>query len=238
MQNKIKKHFDKYNICLTEKQAEQFEKYLNLLIVENEKYNLTAIKNIDEIIIKHFIDSVLPYTFFKENSKVIDIGAGAGFPSIPLMIMRSDLQFLIMDSVNKKVQFVKMVKDELNLTNCEILHFRCEDLARKIEYREKFDYCISRGLANMSSLLEYSSGFVKVGGKVVAYKSKNWNNELDNSKNTLNLMKLQLQENLEFLLYNLNGDQIVRNVLIFDKIANLDKKYPRLQNKVRTNPLN
>ena len=238
MQNKIKKHFDKYNICLTVKQAEQFEKYLNLLIVENEKYNLTAIKNIDEIIIKHFIDSVLPYTFFKENSKVIDIGAGAGFPSIPLMIMRSDLRFLIMDSVNKKVQFVKMVKDELTLTNCEILHFRCEDLARKSEYREKFDYCISRGLANMSSLLEYSSGFVKVGGKVVAYKSKNWNNELDNSKNTLNLMKLQLQENLEFLLYDVNGDQIVRNVLIFDKIANLDKKYPRLQNKVRTNPLN
>ncbi len=236
LQFKIKRIFAKHDVLLNDRQCEQFEKYIDLILSENAKYNLTSITDIDEMIIKHMIDSVLPYKYFKANASVVDIGAGAGFPSIPLMIVRNDLKFLIIDSVNKKVEFIKMVARELNLNSCEIIHTRCEDVAQKIEYREKFEYCVARGVANLSSLLEYCVAFVKINGEILAYKGKRYKAELEESKNTLNILHLKLKENLSFTLKN-DDENIERNIMVFSKTEATPKKYPRLQNKVRLRPL-
>ena len=251
MKEFINNEFLKYDIHLNKEQIEKFDLYLNYLLEENEKINLTAITDKKEIVIKHFIDSVLPYKLFKEKSTIVDIGAGAGFPSVPLMIIRPDLKFLILDSVNKKVEFIKRVCEKLNLRNCEILHSRCEDLAKNPKYREKYDYCIARGVANLSSLLEYCAGFVKMGGQIIAYKSRNYQNEIEGSKNTIKILNLKLNDTKQYVLdgsvfenslekseNELNDSVMERYMLIFDKCDKLLDKYPRLQNKVRTNPLN
>lgn len=240
MKQYIKNEFRKYNIELNQLQLDKFENYLNYLLEENAKFNLTAITDKKQIVVKHFIDSILPYDIFKKDANVVDIGAGAGFPSVPLMILRPDLRFLIIDSVNKKVEFIKRVCELLDLHNCEILHTRCEDCAKKVEYREKYDYCIARGVANLSSLLEYCVGFIQVNGNIVAYKSKNYQQELDNSKNAIKLLNVKLVNVLNFKLVNEQEkfEEMERNVLIFEKTLKTSDKYPRLQNKVRNNPLN
>jgi len=151
----LKQIFDKHNIKCSEKQLKQFEIYFNYLVEENSKYNLTAITEKIDVFYKHFLDSILPYQIFKENSKVIDVGTGAGFPCIPLAILRNDLEFVSIDSVEKKVNFVKNLVDKLQLKNVQVIHTRCEDLAKMPEYRETFDYSIARAVAPLSSLLEY-----------------------------------------------------------------------------------
>ncbi len=236
IKEKIKNEFEKYKISLNTKQIAQFDKYIQLILRENKKYNLTAITNIDEMIVKHLIDSVLPYEYFNNRATVVDIGAGAGFPSVPLMILREDLNFLIIDSVNKKTEFIKMVCSELNLNNTQIIHARCEDLARKPEYRGKYDYCIARGVANLSSLLEYCVGFVKINGEIIAYKGKNYLEELKASHNTMQMLFLELKTNLQYDLIN-DNETLQRNLLIFEKTTKTPEKYPRLQNKVRLQPL-
>ncbi len=232
----MEKTFLQHKIVLNDDQINKFCLYLQYLISENEKYNLTSITDEYEIIVKHFVDSVLIYDFFEKDAKVVDIGAGAGFPSIPLMIMREDLNFLIIDSVNKKVQFIKSMCDILKLKNCEIIHARCEDLARKGTYREKYDYCIARGVANLSSLLEYCVGFVKVNGKILAYKGKNYAEELNGCNNTLKVLGISYLNMYEKVLC-INDEKIKRYFLEFEKIQNTFEKYPRIKNLPRLKPL-
>lgn len=231
----LREILEKYNIKCSEKQINQFNIYLDFLLQENEKYNLTAIKEREDIFYKHFLDSVLPYQIFKENSKVIDIGTGAGFPSIPLAILRPDLKFVLVDSVEKKVNFVKMLANKLNLKNVEVYHYRCEDLAKKPEFRENFDYSVARAVAPLSSLLEYCIPFIKVGGKFISYKGSNYNQELENSKNAIKLLKVH---EIQTLQYNINEIDTIRYCIIFEKIEATPLKYPRNQNKVRLKPLN
>jgi len=224
-----------YNIKVTAKQLKQFDDYLNYLLEENNKYNLTAIKEKEDVFYKHFLDSVLPYLVFTENAKVIDIGTGAGFPSIPLAILRSDLKFTLVDSVQKKVNFVFNLADKLGLTNIEVYHARCEDLAKEPKFREQYDYTIARAVAPLSSLLEYCVPFLKVGGKFIAYKGTNYNQEIEESKNTVKLLNVH---QIQILKYNIKEINTERYCVVYEKTDTTAKKYPRQQNKVRLKPLN
>lgn len=230
----LKQLFEKYNILLTDSQVKKFLKYMDILLTENEKYNLTSIKTEDEIFVKHFLDSSLPYSFFDKDKTVIDIGTGAGFPSIPLAIIRPDLHFTLIDSVEKKVNFVNMIVKELKLDNIVCYHGRCEDFAKKDEFREQFDYVVARAVAPLTSLIEYSVPFIKVNGLFIAYKGSSVNQEIENSQNAIKLLNIRKVNELK---YNLDEINAVRYCIIFKKDKETPKKYPRSQNKVRLNPL-
>ena len=229
---KLKSKFAEYNIALNDTQILQFEQYYNLLIEWNNKFNLTAITDEDEVIEKHFLDSVLPKTLFNENAKVIDIGAGAGFPSIPLKIMRPDLSFILIDSVNKKVTFINEVISKLKLNNTTAIHTRIEDLAVNPAYRECFDVCVSRAVARLNTLVEYSLPFVKLGGDMLAYKSKQIDDEIKEAKKAISILGGTIKE----LAVN-NFDDNDRNVVVINKTSTTPAKYPRPKNLPRTKPL-
>ena len=228
----LKERFSAYNIELTKEQTVMFEKYYNLLIEWNNKFNLTSITDMQEVIEKHFVDSVLPYNLLPQNAKAIDIGAGAGFPSIPLKIVRPDISFLLIDSVNKKITFINEVINKLDLQNVVALHTRIEDLASNPAYRETFDICVSRAVARLNTLAEYSLPFIKIGGCMVAYKSRQIKDEVLEAQKAIALLGGEIKDisinNLE------NGE---RNVLIVEKINNTPDKYPRDKNLPRTKPI-
>ena len=162
-----------FGVTLTEKQIEQFEKYYELLIEWNKVMNLTGITEFDEVMQKHFVDSVAAaeYVEMEKINSLIDVGTGAGFPGIPLTIVYPHLQVTLLDSLNKRIKFLHEVVGNLGLTGIETVHGRAEDAAKKAEYREQFDLSVSRAVANLASLTEYCLPFVKVGGKFVSYKS-------------------------------------------------------------------
>ena len=224
--------FNKYNIALDNTQIEQFYRYYELLIEWNEKINLTAITEQSEVIEKHFIDSILPYKAFKENSSIIDIGSGAGFPGIPLKILRPDLNITLLDSLNKRINFLNIVINELKLDNIVAIHGRSEEMAKMPKYREVFDYGTARAVAKLNILAEYTVPFIKVNGNFIAYKGQDADNEILESKNAIS--KLYLKENTH-LEFNLNENS--RKILIFNKTKQTPNIYPRGQNKPRKNPL-
>lgn len=227
--------FNKYDIHLSEEQYLMFDTYYNILIEENEKYNLTAITDKEGVWLKHFLDSVLPYKQFKPNSTVLDIGGGAGFPSIALKIIRPDLKFVVIDSVEKKTRFMQMVINKLGLKEIEILHARCEDLAKGPKYRENFDYVIARAVAPLTTLLEYCVPFCKISGQLVLYKGDRYLEEINNTTNTCRLLDCSLIKTDK--IYVAEGDY-TRYFLVYGKNSSTLLKYPRGQNKPRNNPLN
>ncbi len=224
--------FDEYGVTLNDIQIQQFEDYYNLLIEWNEKFNLTAITDEDEVIEKHFIDSILPSYLMAENSNIIDIGAGAGFPSIPLKILRPDLHFILIDSVNKKITFISEVISKLNLSGLVAIHTRIEELAANPAYRETFDICVSRAVARLNTLVEYSLPFVKLGGCMLAYKSKQIEDELKEAKKAIKMLGGSLKE---LTVNNLENND--RNVVIIEKVSPCPPKYPRPKNLPRTKPI-
>ena len=165
----LKQTFEKYGINLSKTQENQFDKYFSMLIETNKVLNLTAITEENEVLIKHFLDSAIPEKFIPKNSKVIDIGSGAGFPALPLKIVRDDLDITMVDSLNKRVNFLNEVINELNLQKTYAFHSRAEDFAK--ENREKYDVAVARAVASLDTLVEYLLPFVKVGGIAVIYKS-------------------------------------------------------------------
>lgn len=227
----LKELFLKYNITLSDEQIDKFNKYYKYLISENEKYNLTAITEKNDVYLKHFIDSVLPYIYFKSNSLILDVGAGAGFPSIPLAILRPDLNFILIDSVNKKVNFLNQLISILNLSNVTAFHTRCEDFAKN--NREKYDYVVARAVAPMNTLCEYLIPFAKVNGNIVMYKGDNYLDELKASENVLKMFHVK---HLDTLKYTIEGE-MTRNIIILQKLEKTNPKYPRGGNKPRLNPL-
>ncbi len=228
----LKELFNKYGIDLTETQEKQFNDYYNLLIEENGKYNLTAITEKNDVFIKHFLDSVLPYNHFKDNTTILDIGAGAGFPSIPLAILKPNINFTLIDSVNKKVNFINMAKNLLNLNNIIAIHTRCEDFAK--QNRENFDYVVARAVANMNTLLEYMTPFAKINGEIVLYKGDNYLQEVEDSKNVLKMFHVK---QLDVYHYDIENGIAIRNILIYQKMEKTNPKYPRSGNKPRLDPL-
>jgi len=229
----IKSVFDRYNIIYKEEQIVKLAKFYEMLIRENEKYNLTSITDPYNVATKHFLDCVLIQDLFKPNATVADIGCGAGFPSIPLKIMRPDLQFALVDSLGKRIKFLEMVINELELTNMLCFHVRCEDFAQT-EMRESFDHVTARAVANLPTLLEYCMPFVKVGGTAILMKAKSANDEIGESKNAFDLMKSRLVEVFEY-----EFDELVsrRAALVIGKYGIIDKKYPRAKGTPQKNPL-
>ncbi len=227
----IKALFLEYGFDLSDKQVKQFEDYKNFLLSENEKYNLTAIVDEREIVVKHFIDSCLPSNEIAANSKVIDVGTGAGFPGVPLKILRNDIKLTLVDSLQKRVNFLESLMQILDLKEVKCVHARAEDYAK--EGREKFDYALSRAVAAMPTLSEYLIPFVKVGGKVLMYKGQKGEEELALSNKAISTLGGQFEKTLNYELKD-NG---ARHIYIIKKITPTDKKYPRGKNLPKSKPI-
>ena len=226
------KDFSSFGIELTDTQLEQFDKYYNLLIKWNEVMNLTAITEFNDVCKLHFVDSISSYKFFDFGEKdysLVDIGTGAGFPGIPLKIVFPDLNITLLDSLNKRLNFLNEVIDELGLNergSIRTLHGRAEDYcqAKEGSLRETFDIVVSRAVANMSTLSEYCLPYVKVGGSFIAYKSEKAQDELKDAKGAIHLLGGKLVSAEEFLLPE---SDVSRTICIVEKKENTSKKYPR-----------
>lgn len=217
---------------LTDEQEKKFARYAELLLEYNEKFNLTAITKIEEIYEKHFLDSALGQAIFSQNATIIDVGSGAGFPAIPLKIVRPDLKITMLDSLQKRVGFLDVAIKELGLSDISALHARAEDYA-KTSARESFDYATARAVAPYNVLAEYCLPFVKIGGKLVAYKGQNAEIERQEAKNAVKILGGKEAISQAYTLPSGDG----RTFLIAEKIAPTPKKYPRGQNKPRLAPL-
>ncbi len=216
-----------------EGRIEFFNAFKNLLLEYNNKYNLTSICDEKGIFIKHFYDSVLPEKLFFEGAKVVEIGSGGGFPSIPLKIVRDDLHFTLIESTGKKCEFLKVVVDKLGLKGVQVKNIRAEDGARTLEMREKYDIAVARAVARLNTLAEYCLPYVKLGGRFIAYKGE-CQSELEESKNALEILggEIELVEN--FALPE-NGDR--RTVIVIKKVGRTPEKYPRCRGLERKKPL-
>lgn len=215
---------EKIDIKFTEEQLNQFYEYMNLLLEWNEKINLTAITDPSEVILKHFIDSLTINKYIKENSTLADVGTGAGFPGIPLKILRPDLKITLVDSLNKRINFLNEVINKLNLVNIETVHSRIEDFGKDKKYRESFDFVTARAVANLAVLSEYLLPIAKVGGQCVCMKGSSVEEELSNGKNAIKVLGGKIKNIDEFVLPD---SDMSRNVIIIDKIKNTPNKYPR-----------
>ncbi|GAA0805142.1 16S rRNA (guanine(527)-N(7))-methyltransferase RsmG [Faecalicatena orotica] len=226
MSNKFENQLKELDIELTETQKQQFNKYYELLTEWNKVMNLTGITEYDEVNEKHFVDSLAIVKAVDMNgvSSVIDIGTGAGFPGIPLKIAFPQLHVVLLDSLNKRIKFLDAVIEELGLEDIITLHGRAEDYARKEEYREKFDLCVSRAVANLATLSEYCIPYIRVGGIFISYKSGNIEDELNASKKAVNVLGGSLEDTVKF---QLPGTEIGRSFVKVKKNKNTAKKYPR-----------
>ena len=205
-------------------QMDKFYKYMNLLIEWNEKINLTAIIEPNEIILKHIIDSITILKDIKDNSTVVDVGTGAGFPGIPLSIMNPTLKITLVDSLNKRLIFLQEVINELDLQNVELVHARAEEFGRNKKYREKFDIATSRAVANLATLSEYLLPLVKINGKAISMKAGNASQEIEGAKKAIKTLGGNINNIEEF---NLPQSDIGRTIIIIDKIKETPGKYPR-----------
>lgn len=212
-------------VSLNEKQKNNFYIYMQLLLEWNEKINLTAITEPNEIILKHFIDSITINKYIeKDNSMILDIGTGAGFPGIPLKIIGEEYNLILVDSLQKRINFLEKVVEELELKNIHCVHSRAEELARKHEYREQNDIVVSRAVARLNTLLEYMLPFTKVGGKCICMKSIKAKEELEEAKNAIEVLGGCLEKVENILLPDSN---IERSIIIIKKVKNTPKQYPR-----------
>ena len=231
---KIKQLFAQNNLKLNTMQAEQFYKYYSLLIETNKVMNLTAITDFEDVIIKHFIDSIINCTHFSACTSVCDIGTGAGFPGIPLKIMRPDLKITLVDSLNKRITFLNDVINALNLKDITAIHTRAQEL-QQIVPRETFDYTVSRAVAPLNILLELCIPYTKPSGEMVAYKGNNIALEIDSAKNALKVLNSTIKTTEEYQI--VGKEQYNRNIIYITKIDHTDSKYPRQKNKITQNPL-
>jgi 16S rRNA (guanine527-N7)-methyltransferase len=214
----------KEEMKLTDEQLNMFNNYMNLLIEWNEKFNLTAITEKDEIILKHFVDSLTVEEFIPNGSHIIDIGTGAGFPGIPLKIKDDSLNVTLVDSLNKRVNFLNEVIKTLNLQNINALHGRAEDLGRDKIHREKYDIAISRAVANTATLSEYLLPLVKVGGYAIYMKGPNIEEELKEGEKAIEILGGKIENVHNF---KLPDSDIERNIILVKKIKSTNLKYPR-----------
>ncbi len=223
--------FKKYGLDLTEEQYRKFDKYAEFLVEYNKNVNLTAITEPKEILVKHFIDSVLlsKYADISENSSLIDVGTGAGFPSIPLKIMRNDIKITLLDSLAKRIAFLEKLCDMLEI-EAEFIHGRAEDIARMAEYREKFDFSCARAVANLSVLSEYCIPFVKVGGYFLSMKGRG--DDIDSAENAVKILGGEI---ISIAEYTLESD--IRKIILVNKISQTPTKYPRNSGQIKKKSL-
>ena len=213
-------------VRLTDKQIQQFIQYYEMLVEWNQVMNLTAITEYDDVMKKHFVDSVSLIKAYDVNkcATVIDVGTGAGFPGLALKIAYPNLQVTLLDSLNKRINFLNAVIENLELTGVETVHGRAEDFAKPDKLREKFDLCVSRAVANLSTLSEYCLPFVKQGGLFISYKSEKISEEMSAAKNAIYVLGGKVIEQVEFTLPD---SDIYRNLFVIQKDRITPKKYPR-----------
>lgn len=221
--------FQRENIQISDEKAELLIRFYELLIQKNKVMNLTGITEFTQVVYKHFLDSVYGKTamdIFSDVS-VIDIGTGAGFPGIPLKICYPELKITLMDSLNKRVGFLNEVIGELGLTGIRAVHSRAEDLGRNPEYRERFDYAVSRAVADLAVLAEYSLPFVKTGGKFISYKGGDVEEELNRSKKAIGILGGRVTEVKRFSYSVAEEETYQRSMIVIEKVKETAKKYPR-----------
>lgn len=211
---------------------EKFEKFHSLLLEYNEKFNLTAIIEEKEVRYKHFFDSLSAKNLIPPQKTVLEVGSGAGFPSVPLMIAREDLNFTLMESVGKKCQFLQTIVDNFSF-NAKVINARAEDCAKKEEFRESFDCVVARAVARLNVLCEYCLPFVKVGGTFLAYKGDSVE-EVIEAERAIRILGGKLRE---VYTYDLPEGMGKRTIVVIEKIKNTPEKYPRGQGKERKSPL-
>lgn len=234
--NRFLQALDMLDIKYDENVYEQFELYTNYLLEYNDKVNLTAITQKNDIYLKHYLDSltVLKYFDIKQNAKAIDIGTGAGFPAIPVKIIRKDIKMDLVDSLNKRIIFLQNLIQKLNLQNINPIHSRAEELANNKDYRQMYDICLSRAVANMSTLSEYCTPFLKQGGYLLCLKGQNVDEEIKNSQNAMKKLNCKIVEKIEV---NIPFSDLNHNIIVVEKIGPTPKAYPRKSGTPAKNPL-
>lgn len=232
--------FSQYGFSLSGKQVNQFKSYFEILVSENQKYNLTAITDEKDVYIKHFLDSILIKSFFDTYAynyngiSIMDIGTGGGFPAIPIKIIYPEINVSALDALNKRINFLNIVSQQLKLDGIEFFHGRAEDYGQDSKFRETYDIAVSRAVAELRMLLEYVMPFVKINGYFVAYKSLKFDEELHQAQNALRLMKT---EYLGSIKVNLPEDYGTRELMIFKKMGKIANKYPRKAGTAKKTPL-
>lgn len=241
--SKFEKDLEELNIVLADAQFNQFLTYYEMLVEKNKVMNLTSITDFDEVMKKHFVDSLslVKVCDLRGGLSVIDVGTGAGFPGVPLKIAFPDLKLTLLDSLNKRVGFLQEVIKKLDLQNAEAVHGRAEDFAKQGQLREAFDLCVSRAVANLSTLSEYCLPYVKVGGRFISYKSDKINMELDGNEtemeaaeHAISVLGGKLVEQKEFTL---PYSDIERNLVVIEKSRPTPKQYPRKAGTAAKKPL-
>ena len=229
-------HLADLGFPLTDRQKEQYERYFELLVEWNEKINLTAITDKDEVYLKHFYDSIAPILqglIENQPIRLLDIGAGAGFPSLPMKILFPELDVTIIDSLNKRINFLHLLAEELGLSGVHFYHGRAEDFAQDKAFRAQFDLVTARAVARMQVLSELTIPYLKVGGRLLALKASNAPEELEEAKNALNILFSKVEENLQYELPN--GDP--RYITVVEKKKETPNKYPRKAGMPNKRPL-
>lgn len=222
----FRKDVEALGIILTENQIQQFILYYEKLVEWNEVMNLTAITEYDEVMKKHFIDSITLVKAFDVNksASVIDVGTGAGFPGLALKIAYPNLKVTLLDSLNKRIQFLNEVIEKLGLDGVETIHGRAEDFAKPGKLRERYDLCVSRAVANLSTLSEYCLPFVKEKGLFISYKSEKVQEEMVKAENAISILGGKIEKQVEFTLPD---SDIYRNLFVIKKVRKTPAKYPR-----------
>ena len=226
MADKFEQQLAELGIELSESQKNQFHRYYEMLIEWNKVMNLTGITEYDEVNEKHFVDSlsIIKAVDMRKVQSVIDIGTGAGFPGIPLKIVYPHLHLVLLDSLQKRIKFLKAVIEELGLEDIETLHGRAEDYATNSEYREKYDICVSRAVANLSALCEYCIPYIRLGGIFISYKSGEVDEEVKRSEKAVKILGGNIHKIIKF---QLPGTEIGRSFVKIKKVEKTKKKYPR-----------
>ena len=213
----------KIDIQLNKKQVEKLYKYMNLLLEWNEKINLTSITEPKDIILKHFVDSLTVLQYINDNEKIIDVGTGAGFPGIPLAIAKENAYITLLDSLNKRINFLNEISNDLDISNVTAIHGRAEEIGNMKQHREKYDIAVSRAVAPINILLEYLIPLVRVGGKCICMKGPNYKDEIKSIDNALKILGGKICEIKQIDI----NQEMQRNIIIVEKVEHTNRTYPR-----------
>lgn len=230
----IEKYFNEMKLVVLQEKKEKLYRFMELLIEKNKELNLTAITEEKEIIIKHFIDSIVINKYVEKTNKIIDIGTGAGFPGIPLKIMNEENEFILLDSLNKRINFITEVIEKMSLKKIEAVHMRAEEAGQNNKYREKFDIATSRAVSKLNVLAEYMLPLVKIDGKCICMKGPNVEEEIEEANKAIQVLGGKIEE-VEKLI--LPKTDIARTIIIIRKIKKTDKRYPRKAGTPSNKPL-